>query len=248
MPSVAISAASSSQRLSTERSQGSSSDNFSSTVLGQLAVVIAATIEESSNTGTSESALCQVALVVGTFATLTATNDFATDIVVIVITIVAIIATSAIKPLNGIFAFSTGVSVFVAIVVFLLCRAMSMFMSVFMSMLSSDHLLSLRFLFTNDNHAGLLLYARRNHNGRRGGSFLDNDFLRFGSTLSNNNRSWRRRRVVRGVVFRFLAISLNIASMSVVDVFFHTLLDTKLPIISTFSPHHLVLDLDIIVE
>jgi hypothetical protein len=61
-----------------------------------------------------------VALVVGTFATLPATNDLATDIVVIVITIVAIIATSAIKSLNGIFAFSTGVSVFVAVVIFLL--------------------------------------------------------------------------------------------------------------------------------
>jgi hypothetical protein len=136
----------------------------------------------------------------------------------------------------------------VAVVIFLLWRAMSMFMSVFMSMLSSDHLLSLRFLLTNDNYARLLLYARRNHNGCRGGSFLDNDFLRFGSTLSNDNRSRRRRGVVRSVVFRFLTISLNIASMSVVDVFLHALLDAKLAIISTFSPHHLVLDLDIIVE
>jgi len=113
---------------------------------------------------------------------------------------------------------------------------------------SNYNLLPFRLSLTNDNYTRLLLLAGRNDNWSWRRSFLNNDLLRFRRALSNDDGSWRRRWVVRGVIFRFLAVSLNVASMSVVDVFLNTLLNAVLAVISAFSLDHLVFNLDIIVE
>jgi hypothetical protein len=248
MPAIAISATSSAQSLSAKSAKSSSSNDLAAAVFGQLTVAVAATVEKSCDTRARESALGQVSLVVGTFAALAATNNLASDVIIIVITVIAVVTTSAVISLNGVVTVSTGVAVLVAIVVLLLRRAMSVLVSV-LPMLPPDYnLLSFRLSLTNDNYTRLLLLARRNDNWSRGRSFLNNDLLWFRRALSNDYGSWRRRWVVRGVVFRLLAVSLNVASMGVVDMFLNTLLNAVFAVISAFSPDHLVLNLDIIVE
>jgi hypothetical protein len=138
---------------------------------------------------------------------------------------------------------------FMSIIILLVLRAGTVLVSVFMSMLSSDHdLLPLRLLFSDNDHTGLLLLSRRNNYRWWSRGFLNNDFLRLRCALSNNDGSRWRRRIVRGVVLCFLAVSLNIAAVAVVDMLLYSLLDAILAVVPTLGLDHLVLNLDIIVE
>jgi hypothetical protein len=248
MPAIAVSATSSAQSLSAKSAKSSSSNDLAAAVFRQFTVAVAAAVEESCDTRTSKSAFSQVSLVVGTLAAFASTDNLASDVIIIVITVVAVVTTSAVISLNGVVAVSAGVAVLVAIVILLLRRAMSVLVSVLSMLPSNYNLLSFRLSLTDDNYTRLLLLARRNDDWSRGRSFLNNDLLWFRRTLSNNYGGWRRRWVVRGVVFRLLAVSLNVTSMGVVDMFLDTLLNAVIAVISAFSPDHLVLNLDVLVE
>ena len=77
---------------------------------------------------------------------------------------------------------------------------------------------------------------------------MNNDLLWFRRALSNNDGSWWRRRIVRCVVLCFLADSLNIAAVSVVNVLLDSPFDAVIAVVSALSLDHLVLNLDIIIE
>lgn len=247
MPTIFISTLGSAQCLSTERSKSSSGDDFTATILGQLSIAVAATVEKSCDTSTSKSTLCQMSLVVRVFAALAATNNFAPHIVIFIIAIMAIITASAIISLNGVSTISAGVPVFMTIIILLILRAGAVLVvSVFMSMFSSYHdLLSLGFLISDNNHTGLLLLTRRNNDWWWSRRFLHDDLLRLGCTLSNDDGRWW---IVRGVVLCFLAVSLNVAAVTVINMLLHPLFDAVLAVVSTLGLDHLVLNLDIVVK
>ncbi|KAI6759886.1 hypothetical protein HG531_013792 [Fusarium graminearum] len=247
MPTVFVSTLGSAQCFSTECSKSSSSNDLTATVFRQLSIAVAAAVEKGCDTSTGQSTLCQMSLMVRVFAALAATNNFASHVVIFIIAVMTMITASAIISLNGVSSISAGIPVFMTIIILLVLRTGAVLVvSVFMSMFSSDHdLLSLRFLFSDNNHTWLLLLARRNNDWWWSRRFLNNNLLRLGCTLSNDDGRWW---IVRGVVLCFLAVSLNVAAVTVVNMFLHPLFDAILAVVSTLGLHHLVLNLDIVVK
>jgi hypothetical protein len=203
----------------------------------QVTIGITAAVEECCDTSASKGTLSEVSLVMRALAALATAHDCASHIVVVVVAVVIVLTASAIISLNGVILVS-GIPTLVTVIILLFLRASR-------NMHFPPDNLALRLFFTNHYHTGILTGGRRYDDRGRGRGFLDDDLLRLRSALSNDDGSGRRRRVIGSVIFCLLAVSLDFAAMSIVNVLFNPLLDAVLAVVATLDA---LLDSDVILK